>query len=114
MKVEIYFLLSSLLTAFAYSYLDHRIITDVLVLFMLKSFCIFTDFGLFLAIGSSVDFKRGICIVYLFKIIVFMAEDIDQLDLTNFILKVIMIPFGLVLYYKITLFLIMLVLSFVV
>jgi hypothetical protein len=73
-----------------------------------------TDFGLFLAIGSSIDFKRGVCIVYLFKIIVFMAEDIDQLDFTKFIIKIVMIPFGLVLYYKIILFLLIFILSFII
>lgn len=44
----------SVLTAIGYGYLDHRRLSDPIVLYMLRFFCIITDFGLFLAIAYTV------------------------------------------------------------
>lgn len=42
-------------------------------MFMLRSFVVFADFGVFLALGFLVDFKRGTSVVYVLKVIVFLS-----------------------------------------
>lgn len=47
-------------------------INDTFIVIMLRSFIIFADLGMFLAIGYMVDFKRGVVIGYVYKVLAFL------------------------------------------
>jgi len=52
--------------------MSHTKINDVFITMMLRSFIIIADISLFLAIGYMIDFKRGIVIGYIYKILAFL------------------------------------------
>ena len=73
-----FILLAGVITAYGYSWMNHSKIHDAFIVVMLRFFIIFADLGLFLAIGYLIDFKRGIVIGYIYKILSFL-----QIDSTN-------------------------------
>ncbi len=47
---------------------------------MLRTFIVFADLGLFMAMGYLVDFKRGVIIGYVYKILAFLSLDEREVE----------------------------------
>lgn len=90
-------------------------INDTFIVVMLRSFIVFADLGMFLAIGYMVDFKRGVVIGYVYKVLAFLqTKELATASEWDFVMATVGKAFGLVLYYKVTLFLIIFTASYIV
>jgi hypothetical protein len=90
-------------------------INDTFIVVMLRSFIIFADLGMFLAIGYMVDFKRGVVIGYVYKVLAFLqTKEFSTASEWDFVIATVGKAFGLILYYKVTLFLIIFTASYIV
>ena len=107
--------MAGVVTAYAYAWMSHTKINDVFIVIMLRSFIVFADLGIFLAIGYMIDFKRGVAIGYIYKVLAFLKlDELSSVSEVDFIFKTVGKSFALVLYYKLTLFLIIFTASHIV
>jgi hypothetical protein len=108
-------MLTSALTAYGYAWMGHTRINDTFIVAMLRSFIVFVDVGMFLSMGYMIDFKRGVVIGYVYKVLAFLqAKEIATASEVDFVIGTVGKAFGLVLYYKVTLFLIIYTASYIV
>ena len=108
-------LISAIVSAYGYSWMSHMKINDTFIVVMLRSFIVFADLGMFLAIGYMVDFKRGVVIGYVYKVLAFLqTKELATASEWDFVMATVGKAFGLVLYYKVTLFLIIFTASYIV
>ena len=108
-------MVTSALTAYGYVWMGHTRINDTFIVTMLRSFIVFVDVGMFLAVGYMIDFKRGVVIGYVYKVLAFLqAKESSTVSEVDFMIGTAGKAFGLVLYYKLTLFLIVYTASYIV
>lgn len=82
---------------------------------MLRFFIAFADLGIFLAIGYLIEFRRGIWIFYVYKILSMLEVDMNRIESSwHFVYQTVGVSVGLVVYYKITLFLLVYTASFII